>query len=354
MKKSILMITSNNQKGGIHSSSIALFRELSRDFEIELVFFGRNVEDSEVDLNGTLLVIRKIFEFSKITLFLARLFQLIKFMHQKRIDFVICQDPSSTVLGYFLGYLKREIQIVAMCHVPNSLLTSIDKLIIRKLYSKQKAVVVPSVFLANEVAEIAPWITPLVIPNMMPQVATYCEWPREKSIEQDFYIFFGRLEPEKNPIFFVEMAKRDPKNIYVLCGLGSQLPLLETFVSKNLISNVIFLGDQPISRFVNKASLMVIPSLTEAFGIVAIESWLQGVPTIVSTQAQGVVEMMSDTRLGVSMSLEQNSGDWIKIAESVSRNSLTDDAIRRVLEKYHASAIISRWQILIEDKGSTI
>ena len=349
MKKSILMITSNNQKGGIHSSSIALFRELSRESDVELVFFGRNVENVEVDLNGNLLVIPKIFESSKITLFLARLFQLIKFSHQKKIDLIICQDPSSTVLGYFLGSLKREIQIVAMCHVPNSLLTSIDEFIIRKLYSKQKAVVVPSLFLANEIADIAPWITPIVIPNMMPHGATYCEWPREKRIEQDFYIFVGRLEPEKNPLFFVKMAKMDPKNLYVLCGFGSQLPLLETFVSKNMMFNVIFLGDQPIFKFVNKASLMVIPSLTEAFGIVAIESWLQGVPTIVSNQAQGVVEMMSDTSMGVSLSLEKSFDEWIEKADSISRNSLTDEAIRRVLEKYHASAIVGRWHILIED-----
>lgn len=112
-------------------------------------------------------------------------------------------------------------------------------------------------------------------------------------------LFLGRLTTQKNPMQFLEMAKAvhdiQPDVQFVMAGDG---PMLEQLIDRtcalNLTGNVVFTGKvsgKEVDALYRSASCFIMPSLSEPFGLVALEAIGHGVPVILSKQS-GAAEVI--------------------------------------------------------------
>lgn len=118
--------------------------------------------------------------------------------------------------------------------------------------------------------------------------------------EQPMVLFLGRMTLQKGPYQFLEMASKvhdlRPDVQFVMAGDGDMLSgLIDESVKLGLKDSVIFAGkvtNTEAKKLFSQADCFVMPSLSEPFGLVALEAVAQGTPVILSRQS-GVSEVIS-------------------------------------------------------------
>lgn len=110
----------------------------------------------------------------------------------------------------------------------------------------------------------------------------------------------GRITIQKGVDFFVRAARRvvdiDPHVVFVISGWGDmEQQIMHLVGSLGLSSNVIFAGalwDEDRDRMYQTADLLVMPSVSEPFGLVPLEAIQHGTPALISKQS-GVAEVLT-------------------------------------------------------------
>ena len=125
--------------------------------------------------------------------------------------------------------------------------------------------------------------------------------PREPLV-----IAWGRIQYEKG--FQVlgraigELRHRVPGIRCVIAGRGTYLPELQTQIDMEGVSDLVqlagFVPDDELHALLQRAACVVIPSLYEPFGIVALEGMAAGAPTIVA-RTGGLAEIVEGTDAGM-------------------------------------------------------
>ena len=123
---------------------------------------------------------------------------------------------------------------------------------------------------------------------------------------EPFVVAWGRIQYEKG--FHVlaraigELRQRVPGIRCVIAGRGSYLPELQTHIDMEGIGDIVhlagFVSDDELHALLQRATCVVIPSLYEPFGIVALEGMAAGAPTIVA-RTGGLAEIVAGTDAGV-------------------------------------------------------
>ena len=114
-------------------------------------------------------------------------------------------------------------------------------------------------------------------------------------------LFVGRVVFQKGPDYFVEAAARvaaiRDDVCFVIAGTGDMLPaMLERCADRGIAHRVFFTGGisrKDAERLYRMATVCVMPSVSEPFGIVALESLRAGTPVIVS-KTSGVAEAVAN------------------------------------------------------------
>ncbi|MGH9367022.1 MAG: glycosyltransferase family 4 protein [Thermoanaerobaculia bacterium] len=112
-------------------------------------------------------------------------------------------------------------------------------------------------------------------------------------------LFAGRVTWQKGPDYFVEAAARVAREIpnvrFAVAGSGDRLPAMRERVGAlGLKRNILFTGFLPaaeLDRLYARADVYVLPSVSEPFGLTALEALQHGTPVIVSRSA-GVSEIV--------------------------------------------------------------
>lgn len=112
-------------------------------------------------------------------------------------------------------------------------------------------------------------------------------------------LFVGRLTIQKGPDYFLEAAKKvisyRPKTLFVITGSGDmEKQIIDRAAYLGIGDKVIFTGfkrDKDLGRLYKSADLLVMPSISEPFGIVPLESIMNGTPVLISKQS-GVSEVI--------------------------------------------------------------
>jgi len=117
---------------------------------------------------------------------------------------------------------------------------------------------------------------------------------------------WGRIQYEKG--FHVlaraigELRHRVPGIRCVIAGRGSYLPELQTHIDMEGVGDIVhlagFVSDDELHELLQRAACVVIPSLYEPFGIVALEGMAAGAPTIVA-RTGGLAEIVDGTEAGL-------------------------------------------------------
>lgn len=113
-------------------------------------------------------------------------------------------------------------------------------------------------------------------------------------------LYHGRITIQKGVDYFIKAAKRvlevDPNVVFVISGWGDmQRQIIEQVGSMRLSRNVIFAGslwEEERDRMYQTADLVVMPSVSEPFGLVPLEALQHGTPSLISKQS-GVGEVLT-------------------------------------------------------------
>lgn len=112
-------------------------------------------------------------------------------------------------------------------------------------------------------------------------------------------VFMGRLTDQKGPSYFLLLAKKVlssmPQALFVMAGSGDLYhPLLMQTAHEGLSASLLFSGflrDGQREMLLDRADVFVMPSLSEPFGLVALEAAQRHTPVIVSANS-GVKEVL--------------------------------------------------------------
>ncbi|MFY9151813.1 MAG: glycosyltransferase [Prolixibacteraceae bacterium] len=113
--------------------------------------------------------------------------------------------------------------------------------------------------------------------------------------------FLGRVTIQKGPEYFLRAAELVLRKLdhvqFVMAGKGDLLNDMVILAEKLNIRDRIrftgFLPDEKVDELFRSSDVFVMPSVSEPFGIVALEAMQFGVPTIVSKQS-GVAEILKN------------------------------------------------------------
>ncbi|MEN9922195.1 MAG: D-inositol 3-phosphate glycosyltransferase [Candidatus Parcubacteria bacterium] len=132
-------------------------------------------------------------------------------------------------------------------------------------------------------------------PPRLPQTLTELKQQGKKIV-----LYHGRISIQKGVDNFVRAARRvvdvDPNVIFVISGWGDMTnQIIEQVGALRLSEHVRFAGplwETERDRMYQSADLVVMPSVSEPFGLVPLEALLHGTPAIITKQS-GVAEVLS-------------------------------------------------------------
>ena len=119
-------------------------------------------------------------------------------------------------------------------------------------------------------------------------------------------VAWGRIQYEKGFQVLAramgELRQRVPGIRAVIAGRGSYLPELQTQIDMEGVGDIVqmagFVPDEELRTLLHRATCVVIPSLYEPFGIVALEGMAAGAPVIVA-RTGGLAEIVDGTGAGL-------------------------------------------------------
>lgn len=152
------------------------------------------------------------------------------------------------------------------------------------------------------------------------------------------YGFIGRFEPQKNPLFLIDVMgqiiKRQANAQFVIIGAGGLEQKMKVRIKENGIEKAMaWLGRrEDIQQFYNAFDAFLLPSIYEGLPVVGLESQSAGLPMFFST---AITPEASACELGHFFPLQDGASAW---AEKVIEETMKNMPIRRSHAKEVADA----------------
>ena len=146
--------------------------------------------------------------------------------------------------------------------------------------------------------------------NLVPNGIDIGQWlsptPPSQNDREQLVVAWGRIQYEKGFQVLTRaighLRQRLPELRCVIAGRGTYLAELQTQIDMEGVGDIVqlagFVPDDELRRLLQRTSCVVIPSLYEPFGIVALEGMAAGAPTIVA-RTGGLAEIVDGTGAGV-------------------------------------------------------
>lgn len=281
-----------------------------------------------------------------------------KIIKQERIDVLHAHDYRASVLAA----MQRKVPVIAHLHNNppwlksvniNSILFALTLPIYKKVYGVSQSVYDEYIFRKFYRDKFE------TLPNVVDKTKVEVLASEQMSNQTIDLLFVGRLELPKQPLEFLHIVKAVGDTIpihAVILGDGELRRDCEDFIKKNHLEDRVALHgfvDNPY-KYMKRAKLLIMPSLFEGFGLVAVESMLLGTPVICSG-AGGLVDIVdsqtgaicNDTQEYVSvitelLTNEQRRNDLSKAAQKKAKQ-YTD------IRKY-AQTLQSEYELLRENE----
>lgn len=147
-----------------------------------------------------------------------------------------------------------------------------------------------------------------------------------KKAGNSIVLFVGRLTLQKGPDYFLRMAKRvleyKKDVVFVISGSGDmERQIMDEAAYLGIADRVLFVGflrNHALARMYAMADLVVMPSVSEPFGIVPLEALLNGTPVLLSKQS-GVREVVKNALVADFWDIDEMANNILAV---VSHNAL--------------------------------
>jgi glycosyltransferase involved in cell wall biosynthesis len=180
--------------------------------------------------------------------------------------------------------------------------------------------------------------------------------PERPARREKVVLFLGRITRQKGPEYFVRAAARVAERLrdvrFVVAGSGDELPKIKRLADSLGLNDRIeftgFLHGRDVDRAYERADVYAMPSVSEPFGLTALEAVRHGVPVILSKDS-GVAEVLRRGTLKVDFwDVEMMAKMIVSVlkhpglAEMLRRESAAeirglswDDAARKCVKSYY-------------------
>ncbi len=165
----------------------------------------------------------------------------------------------------------------------------------------------------------------------------------KKKFPEKLVLFLGRLTAQKGPEFFLQIAAKvleQTENVrFVMAGTGEKLrQLIETGAFHNVGDKFHFTGflnKQKVNELLSMTDIYCMPSVSEPFGLSALEAAQFGIPAVMSKQS-GVAEVMHGA-------LKADFWDVDMMAKHIVDLCEDEELYKRVVEQSNEDTLNSTW-----------
>ncbi len=145
-------------------------------------------------------------------------------------------------------------------------------------------------------------------------------------------LFVGRITIQKGPDYFIKVAKRvleyDPNVLFVISGAGDmEHQIMRLAADMGLGDKVVFAGfvrGDDLIKLYRAADLYVMPSVSEPFGLTALEALANGTPILVSKQS-GVSEVLTHALKSDFWDIDDMADKILNVVESAGLHDTLGD-----------------------------
>lgn len=145
--------------------------------------------------------------------------------------------------------------------------------------------------------------TIITVHNAVSQIHEDCKRTFKLNNECKTVTFLGRITSQKGPEYFIQAAKlvlETNKNVnFIMAGKGNlrdqMIKLTTELANDEKFTFPGFIEDKDITELFLKSDIFIMPSVSEPFGIVALEAMQTGLPVIISKQS-GVSEITKNLK----------------------------------------------------------
>lgn len=170
--------------------------------------------------------------------------------------------------------------------------------------------------------------------------SAYKNFLKIKTDGKKLALFVGRLTLQKGPDYFVKVAKKvlefNAKVIFAIVGSGDmQKQIINETIEAGLSDKIFFTGflrGEELEAIYKTADVFVMPSVSEPFGITALEAAAYGVPVLISKQS-GVAETLKNSLKTDFWDIEEMAN---KILAVLKNNSLKKTLIANAQQEIQA------------------
>jgi glycosyltransferase involved in cell wall biosynthesis len=182
----------------------------------------------------------------------------------------------------------------------------------------------------------------------------------DPSKRRDIILAIGRLDPQKDHSTlisaFARIAPSHPNWTLKIIGDGPlQAELQAQINSLQLASRITLLpATRDIGPAYEEASIFVVPSLYESFGMVTVEAMMAGLPCIGFATCPGTNEIITDQVTGLLVQpvpdrITALSDAMVRLINTPLQREQLGLAAQQDARKYAAAPILQHWQTLLQE-----
>lgn len=165
----------------------------------------------------------------------------------------------------------------------------------------------------------------------------------KKKFPEQLVLFLGRLTAQKGPEFFLQIAAKVLEQTnnarFVMAGTGEKLrQLIETGAFQGLGGKFHFTGflnKQKVNDLLSITDIYCMPSVSEPFGLSALEAAQFGIPAVISKQS-GVAEVMKGALMADFWDVDMMANQIVQLIED-------KDLRERVIKQSEQDIAASTW-----------
>jgi glycosyltransferase involved in cell wall biosynthesis len=181
--------------------------------------------------------------------------------------------------------------------------------------------------------------------------------------DRQVLLSLGRIDPVKNQSWFVEQApaifQKHKRALVVLAGPCTDLPYeaaLRSQIGRLGLEQRVFLtgglppNDPRLIGLLQSATALVLPSISETFGLVILEAWAAGT-MVLSANASGPAALIRDGENGWLFDLENPATFHEALDWTITHPELTAQMVARGVEltrEYSVHSLAGRMKVLYE------